>query len=497
MTAVVLRGDAARLPLPDASVDLICTSPPYFGQRDYGYAGQIGAEPGGGGSGAKFSGRADAAVDNGAYPDNFGAGTGGHANLSARPRTGPWREWHLDRWEPAADPLRSRRRSFRRHRNYRARRLRPRPRRHQRGPVRRLRTARPVAHHRPRAAGTGGAGAQAAGRPCGAGRAARPVGRRPMTTTEETLWASPPSAACAPATAAWTPLSSICSAGGSPGSPRPTLTPAGSSPTAILACPTSATSAAAAPAPASTPTTTPASRPDPAAGPACGGPTSSPADSPASPGRALALDAALTMLATSGPPSGMPHAYWDRDSSSWNRCQGGLDDKPGSAAPPTTWPRSGTTCGGHAYALRMSAHRTAGSGGSPSPGLLPTPNASDSQGGPRALPERRTSRGADHGPRLRDVAPALLGGWGRYVAAVARWEQVTGHPAPDPTVLGTRGQPTLSPRLSEWMMGLPPGYLDVPGVSAAAQKRLAGNGVVPQQAAAALRILLGLDVPGR
>src|SRR5215472_9895635 len=49
MTAVVLRGDAARLPLPDGSVDLIVTSPPYFGLRSYTdggqhYAGQIGSE---------------------------------------------------------------------------------------------------------------------------------------------------------------------------------------------------------------------------------------------------------------------------------------------------------------------------------------------------------------------------------------------------------------------------------------------------------------------
>ena len=35
VTAVVLRGDAAHLPLPDASVDLICCSPPYFGLRSY------------------------------------------------------------------------------------------------------------------------------------------------------------------------------------------------------------------------------------------------------------------------------------------------------------------------------------------------------------------------------------------------------------------------------------------------------------------------------
>jgi DNA modification methylase len=49
MTALMLRGDARRLPLPDASVDLIVTSPPYFALRSYTdggehYAGQIGSE---------------------------------------------------------------------------------------------------------------------------------------------------------------------------------------------------------------------------------------------------------------------------------------------------------------------------------------------------------------------------------------------------------------------------------------------------------------------
>lgn len=44
MSAVV-RGDALRIPLRDESVDLIVTSPPYFAQRDYGVAGQLGSEP--------------------------------------------------------------------------------------------------------------------------------------------------------------------------------------------------------------------------------------------------------------------------------------------------------------------------------------------------------------------------------------------------------------------------------------------------------------------
>jgi DNA modification methylase len=47
--AVVLQGDACSLPLPDDSVDLIVTSPPYFGLRSYTdggehYPGQIGSE---------------------------------------------------------------------------------------------------------------------------------------------------------------------------------------------------------------------------------------------------------------------------------------------------------------------------------------------------------------------------------------------------------------------------------------------------------------------
>lgn len=49
-TAEIIRGDARHLPLADDSVDLIVTSPPYFGLRSYTdagehYDGQIGSEP--------------------------------------------------------------------------------------------------------------------------------------------------------------------------------------------------------------------------------------------------------------------------------------------------------------------------------------------------------------------------------------------------------------------------------------------------------------------
>lgn len=49
-TASILRADARALPLADAGVDLIVTSPPYFGLRSYRdggehYSGQLGSEP--------------------------------------------------------------------------------------------------------------------------------------------------------------------------------------------------------------------------------------------------------------------------------------------------------------------------------------------------------------------------------------------------------------------------------------------------------------------
>lgn len=44
-TVTVLSGDARSLPIPDDSVDLVVTSPPYWKKRDYGLPDQIGQEP--------------------------------------------------------------------------------------------------------------------------------------------------------------------------------------------------------------------------------------------------------------------------------------------------------------------------------------------------------------------------------------------------------------------------------------------------------------------
>ena len=75
--------------------------------------------------------------------------------------------------------------------------------------------------------------------------------------------------------------------------------------------------------------------------------------------------------------------------------------------------------------------------------------------------------------------------------AIRRWEYALGRPAPEPTEPGTRGNRRLSPRFTEWLMGLDDGHVTaVPGLDRNAQLHALGNGVVPQQAAAALRLLL-------
>lgn len=65
--------------------------------------------------------------------------------------------------------------------------------------------------------------------------------------------------------------------------------------------------------------------------------------------------------------------------------------------------------------------------------------------------------------------------------------------APEPTILRPGGKrPTLNIPFVEWMMGLPEGWVTDPaiGLNRADQLKALGNGVVPQQAIAALRDML-------
>jgi DNA (cytosine-5)-methyltransferase 1 len=81
--------------------------------------------------------------------------------------------------------------------------------------------------------------------------------------------------------------------------------------------------------------------------------------------------------------------------------------------------------------------------------------------------------------------------WGDYTPAIARWEAILGRPAPAPTQTSAKGNPQLSPAFVEWLMGLPAGWItDVPGITRNEALKALGNGVVPQQAEAAIRWLL-------
>lgn len=84
-------------------------------------------------------------------------------------------------------------------------------------------------------------------------------------------------------------------------------------------------------------------------------------------------------------------------------------------------------------------------------------------------------------PRVPDAV------WGRHLEAIQHWEGITGRHAPWP------GHPGggVTTEFTEWQMGWPYGLVTDPaiGLSREQQAHIIGNGVVPQQAALALRLL--------
>lgn len=81
--------------------------------------------------------------------------------------------------------------------------------------------------------------------------------------------------------------------------------------------------------------------------------------------------------------------------------------------------------------------------------------------------------------------------WGKFAPAIERWEKVIGRKAPAPTKPdGKDGSHRLSSLFTEWLMGLPEGWITGHNLSRADELKMAGNGVVPQQAEMALRFLL-------
>lgn len=84
--------------------------------------------------------------------------------------------------------------------------------------------------------------------------------------------------------------------------------------------------------------------------------------------------------------------------------------------------------------------------------------------------------------------------WGKFEPAIKRWEKILDRPAPAPTKPdGKDGAHRLSSLFTEWMMGLPEGWITSCGLSRNDELKACGNGVVPQQAELALRLLLEGD----
>ena len=132
--------------------------------------------------------------------------------------------------------------------------------------------------------------------------------------------------------------------------------------------------------------------------------------------------------------------------------------------------------------------------------LLPTPNTMEHREVKTKEQIEKLKRKSPGGYRnLREEVINEATSWGKFEPAIRRWEEVLGRTAPAPTKPdGKEGAHRLSSMFTEWMMGLPEGWITGHGLSRNDELKMAGNGVVPQQAELALRILLdGIELPLR
>jgi hypothetical protein len=118
--------------------------------------------------------------------------------------------------------------------------------------------------------------------------------------------------------------------------------------------------------------------------------------------------------------------------------------------------------------------------------MLPTPNTMDDL---PARDESKIDRSKGGFSNVRETV--MRPNFDRFEPVVKRWEQVTGMEAPAPTKPdGKDGAHRLSSKFTEWMMGLPEGWVTGLGLSRKDELKACGNGVVPQQAELALRLLM-------
>jgi DNA (cytosine-5)-methyltransferase 1 len=129
--------------------------------------------------------------------------------------------------------------------------------------------------------------------------------------------------------------------------------------------------------------------------------------------------------------------------------------------------------------------------------LLPTPTVNDMGVGKTldwwdAWTEKMRSahgNGNGHSNSL-SIEVKRIERWDDYLPALRTWSDVLDRPWPDPLREGE-----INPAFMEWQMGLPAGWVtDVPDLTAAQARKALGNGVVPQQAAAAIREMFAWEV---
>lgn len=116
---------------------------------------------------------------------------------------------------------------------------------------------------------------------------------------------------------------------------------------------------------------------------------------------------------------------------------------------------------------------------------LPTPTVADTF--TDKLQSSQQKEGSMHSVNL---SQAVHMNWGMFQPAIDRWESVIDRKAPPATIPDEHGNDRLSSKFAEWMMGLPEGWITDVGLTRNEELKAAGNGVCPQQAELALRILL-------